>query len=36
MISVAKNTVSPDGKTLTVAITDTLHGTTSQVEAKKQ
>jgi hypothetical protein len=28
--------VSPDGKTLTVAFTDTLRGTTSQFEAKKQ
>ena len=36
VISVVKNTVSPDGKTLTVAVTDTLHGTTSQFEAKKQ
>ena len=36
VISVAQNTVSPDGKTLTVAVTDTLHGTTSQFEAKKQ
>jgi hypothetical protein len=36
VISVAQNTVSSDGKTLTVAVTDTLHGTTSQFEAKKQ
>jgi hypothetical protein len=36
VIGIAKNTVSPDGKTLTVAVTDTLHGTTSQFEAKKQ
>ncbi len=36
VISVVQNTVSPDGKTLTVAVTDTLHGTTSQFEAKKQ
>jgi hypothetical protein len=36
VISVAQNTVSPDGKTMTVAVTDTLHGTTSKFEAKKQ
>jgi hypothetical protein len=36
VISVARNTVSADGKTLTVAVSDKLHGTTSQFEAKKQ
>ena len=36
VISVARNTMSPDGKTMTVAVTDTLHGTTSKFEAKKQ
>jgi len=36
VISVARNTVSSDGKTMTIAVTDTLHGTTSQFEAKKQ
>jgi hypothetical protein len=36
VISVTRNTVSTDGKTMTVAVTDTLHGTTSQFEAKKQ
>ena len=36
VISVARNTVSADGKTMTVAVSDKLHGTTSQFEAKKQ
>ena len=36
VISVTRNTVSADGETMKVAFTDTLHGTSSQFEAKKQ
>jgi hypothetical protein len=36
VISVAKMTVSADGKTMTIAVTDKLHGTTSQFTAMKQ
>jgi len=35
-ISVARLTVAPDGKTMTIAINDKLHGTTSQFVAEKQ
>lgn len=34
--SVSRMTVSPDGQTMTMEINDTLHGTTSKYEAKKQ
>lgn len=36
VIGVARMTVSPDGKTMTIAVTDKLHGTTSQFVAEKQ
>jgi hypothetical protein len=36
VISVARNTVSADGKTLNVVIDDKLHGTTSEFVAQKQ
>ena len=36
VISVARNTVSADGKTLNVVIDDMLHGTTSEFVAQKQ
>ncbi len=36
MISVAKITVAPDGKSLTIAVTDKLHGTTSVFPALKR
>jgi hypothetical protein len=35
-ISVTRITVSPDGKTMTFAVSDKLHGTTSQFVAEKQ
>jgi hypothetical protein len=35
-ISVARMTVAPDGKTMTIAVSDKLHGTTSQFVAQKQ
>jgi hypothetical protein len=35
-ISVARMTVAPDGKTMTIAVSDKLHGTTSQFVAEKQ
>src|SRR5437660_6469231 len=36
VISVVRITVAPDGKTMTLAVNDKLHGTTSQFEAQKQ
>ncbi|HZD31086.1 MAG TPA: hypothetical protein VE779_05420 [Candidatus Angelobacter sp.] len=36
VISVAKMTVSPDGKTMTIAVDDKLHGTTATYVAVKQ
>jgi hypothetical protein len=36
VISVARITVAPDGKSMTVAVTDKLRGTTSQFVAEKQ
>jgi hypothetical protein len=36
VISVARITVAPDGKSMTVAVTDKLRGTTSQFMAEKQ
>jgi len=36
VISVARMTVSADGKTMTIAVEDKLHGTTSQFTAAKQ
>jgi hypothetical protein len=36
VISVARMTVAADGKTMTLAVNDQLHGTTSQFEAQKQ
>jgi len=36
VISVARLTVAPDGKSVSVAITDKLHGTSSQFTAQKQ
>jgi hypothetical protein len=36
VIGIARMTVAPDGKTMTIAVTDKLHGTTSQFVAEKQ
>jgi hypothetical protein len=36
VISIARMTVSPDGKTMTIAVNDKLHGTTMQFVADKQ
>jgi hypothetical protein len=36
VISVSRLSVSPDGQTMTIESNDTLHGTTSKYEAKKQ
>lgn len=36
VISVARISVGPDGKTMTIAVSDKLHGTTSQFVAEKQ
>ncbi len=36
VISVAKFTVAPDGKSMTIAVTDKLHGTASEFSALKQ
>ena len=36
VISVARMTVAPDGKTMTIAWNDTLHGTSGEYTAKKQ
>jgi hypothetical protein len=36
VISVARVTVAPDGKTMTIAVSDKLHGTTSHFVAEKQ
>jgi len=36
VISVARMTVAPDGKTMRIGVTDKLHGTTSQFVAEKQ
>jgi hypothetical protein len=36
VISVAKITVAPDGKSMTIAVADKLHGTTSEFSAMKQ
>jgi hypothetical protein len=36
VISVARITVAPDGKSMTIAVTDRLHGTTSEFPAVKQ
>lgn len=36
VIGIYHMTVAPDGKTMTIAITDKLHGTTSQYVAEKQ
>jgi hypothetical protein len=36
VIGIARMTVSPDGKTMTIAVADKLHGTTSQFVAEKQ
>jgi hypothetical protein len=36
VIGVARMTVSPDGKTMTIIVEDKLHGTTSQFVAEKQ
>jgi hypothetical protein len=36
VISIARMTVSPDGKTMTIAVNDKLHGTTMQFVANKQ
>jgi hypothetical protein len=36
VISVARISVGPDGKTVTIAVSDKLHGTTSQFVAEKQ
>jgi hypothetical protein len=36
VISVTRMTVAPDGKTITFAVSDKLHGTTSQFVAEKQ
>jgi hypothetical protein len=36
VISVAKITVAPDGKSMTITVTDKLHGTTSEFPAVKQ
>ncbi len=36
VISVAKITVAPDGRSMTIAVTDKLHGTTSEFQALKQ
>lgn len=36
VISVSRMTVAPDGKTMTIAVNDKLHGTTSQFVAEKQ
>jgi hypothetical protein len=36
VISVGRMTVAPGGKTMTIAIDDKLHGTTSQFVAEKQ
>jgi hypothetical protein len=36
VIGIARMTVSPDGKTMTIAVTDRLYGTTSRFVAEKQ
>jgi hypothetical protein len=36
VVSVAKMTVAPDGKTMTILVDDKLHGTTSTYIAEKQ
>jgi hypothetical protein len=36
VISVARITVSADGKTMTIKVADKLHGTASQFTAQKQ
>jgi hypothetical protein len=36
VIGIARMTISPDGKTMTIAVNDKLHGTTSQFVAEKQ
>ena len=36
VISIAKVTVAPDGRSMTIAVTDKLHGTTSEFSALKQ
>jgi hypothetical protein len=36
VISIARMTVAADGKSMTIAVNDKLHGTTSQVVAMKQ
>jgi hypothetical protein len=36
VITIARMTVGPDGKNMTIAVTDKLHGTTSEFQAVKQ
>jgi hypothetical protein len=36
VINIARITVAPDGKSMTIAVTDKLHGTTSEFPAQKQ